>query len=1615
MDDVNVNALADQAPTMAPPTRTDDRILPHIRWVPIGKSNCYLDIERSQSNPMYKIAQFWDIVRYDKTVGCYKCQLDKKWFDLTKYTLRDALQITPVNNNNSFSSPSSFDALIYFVNELGYLKVVRNLSNVVTNDMFQSWRALTTIINLCLTRKNSGFKRPKAPRKHKFHPRPYSPLHLPNEEPVLGYLKFFAKGTKQEVFGMPIPDNLITADIQGEPYYKEYLEKVPKHQRYLVGEKGSDPDSPALKPAKATKKSKPSAPKADLRPTIIIPASTRQPKPKPAPANSLRSVDESVDEGIPEKVPRFDDEEADIQRAVEESLKSVYDAPRGLLPPVVTREPESGKYEPLPEVQEKGKEKVTDEHVALDLLTLQTPKKKSHADQFIFQRRTSTPTESFGHDGSSSLSAKLGLTDNEGFTATAYPEVEENLKLTVEEQVILEELASSTGTLSSLQHLAKDLSIGDLFFNDKPSEVDNEKTTAEIKAESMVFVTIQQDTSIPMKTLIINLTSRPDSLNIQDNKHLEERLDSHKARLYTLENLDIPQRPPPPPPPVGPSGTSRSLKASGSSQVLPPPLPPPSTNQEGQSHGSTAPSSSKTAALAEYKTWTMNDTRIRLCVSSTPSDLHIDEDMALDAQIHSSDDEDIENAYILKASALASTYSPLPEDSLLTRTGDMAMFMDWFCKRKGITKHRPQDLEGPAFEIIKVFHPNVIHLQYQMEECHKILTDSVDDSIIKHNVSKPLPLGGPPGQMKATYYPDVSLEQMVPDQMWIEEECKHTSKGDRRAVRTHMQILSVVRIEVFSMYGYDYMKTIVLCRADLNEHIIAKRDFKYLYPSDFEDLYLLNLQGHLNHLPLKDKKILTIAVNLCTRHLVIRQRVKDFQLGIESYQTQLNLPNLDWMPSALNISTTTHVMDPVTHKFNPPLPFKVAVCSNLRPLKPKRIIESRAKRSSNIISLGHYYIMLASSYSVKSKIDIKSPTHYPRGEQPRGGGAAGYGGIQNRVENANPGQARQNSDNYKDKILLMQVQENRVALDKEHLLFLAGGQDNAIDEDVHDHDHYQDVVSEHHEEHTMHDNVQLNHVVDSYVDYTSDNNMILYDQYVKDNAVPGVHSNVSYVPNDVCMMIYNDMYEPHAQSVSKTSRNIVVKNSLTAELTTYKEQVELHERRARFELIKREQKINEQLRIVITNHNFKEEMLKKELHSIKLQLASTINHNKLMVEEVTSLKKDFKQKENKYLEYFLAIKSLKEKVKDRLFKQDQSLQIVHMLCRPKPYYKDLNKAIVHNTKDTIEIAKITRRKINDKIKDPECVNHKVKIAPHDYLKENFLATFTPQKQLTPEQIFWSQDLIKMKIKALKEQTTTSRPIKALTVYPLSTPVTLVPSVLPTNSQVKIHILHSSNSFQNLIKPEHFEGIQKALTKEIKKIKDVFEELEAEVAQNVVDRKHDEIEQKNLLTAKDKLIAECLSKEVFSVAMKSELNVARFTKMHVANTIVEARCLEVKAELSTLHDKSHNGNQNELVNSFSNLEVTALTTENVNLKAQILNTVNRVSKDHVKPTVLAPGKYTIDVEPIPSRLRNNMDAHLDYLRHLKENVETICDIVEEAKVVRPLDSSIVSACRYTKHS
>ncbi|GJR93720.1 retrovirus-related pol polyprotein from transposon TNT 1-94 [Tanacetum coccineum] len=112
MADMNMPAndvLAEQAPAIAPPTRTDDQILPSSKWVSIGKSNCVLDLQKSQRNPIFPIAvailkntnffmaftasstilaiyiqQFWDTMCFNSSTGLYNCQLDEQWFNLHK-------------------------------------------------------------------------------------------------------------------------------------------------------------------------------------------------------------------------------------------------------------------------------------------------------------------------------------------------------------------------------------------------------------------------------------------------------------------------------------------------------------------------------------------------------------------------------------------------------------------------------------------------------------------------------------------------------------------------------------------------------------------------------------------------------------------------------------------------------------------------------------------------------------------------------------------------------------------------------------------------------------------------------------------------------------------------------------------------------------------------------------------------------------------------------------------------------------------------------------------------------------------------------------------------------------------------------------------------------------------------------------------------------------------------------------------------------------------------------------------------------------------------------------------------------------------------------------------
>nr|GEV83973.1 reverse transcriptase domain-containing protein [Tanacetum cinerariifolium] len=506
MADMNIpanDAPAEQAPAVAPPTRTDDQILPSSKWVPIGKSNCVPDVQKSQRNLIFPIA-----VSIQKKTNFFRAFTASSTI-LTIYIQRfwdtiDALDITPTNDNNPYVALPLSDTVIEYITTLGYPSTLRNVSAMSVNALYQPWRAILSMFNTCLTGKTARYDRPRHPVLQIL----WGIIHRSNidyaeriwEEFVQSIQTFptdrknltTASRGKKKTTHLLIPSFRFTTLIIhhlktkhnihpriGSPLHYSHDENVLNTLRFV----GKD--------AKATK------PAGDKAPKLT---STQPPKPKPSPTQPSKDV--------PEKKQKLVKETPD---------------------------------EPSPAKRSKGKrkEKVVDEQAAYDLLTLLTPKNKSPVDQFIFQRRTPMPTEASRHVESSSLDAELAPTNsetksdnvvpmintgdqdegqagpnpgvqNEGQAGSnpgdaadsqpksshvvhAGPNLEhidlETINASTQqnpEQVILEEPASFTGTLSSLQNLKKELSFTDQFFAEKQQEEELGKTNAEAEVQSMV-------------------------------------------------------------------------------------------------------------------------------------------------------------------------------------------------------------------------------------------------------------------------------------------------------------------------------------------------------------------------------------------------------------------------------------------------------------------------------------------------------------------------------------------------------------------------------------------------------------------------------------------------------------------------------------------------------------------------------------------------------------------------------------------------------------------------------------------------------------------------------------------------------------------------------------------------------------------------------------------------------------------------------------------------------------------------------------------------------------------------------------------------------------------------
>ncbi|GKF95555.1 hypothetical protein Tco_0288290, partial [Tanacetum coccineum] len=161
-------------------------------------------------------------------------------------------------------------------------------TNIRENYVYQPWRAILTLINQCLTGKTFGSDKPRHPVlqmlwgivtqtnvdhaeliweeftqgiqtffSHKVShkaslknpKKKVAPLLIPyGRFSKVGNLKFVPKGESVEVFGMAIPDPLITEAIQHSSYYPKYLEMVAENTKKTPQESESVLHPKSLQP-----------------------------------------------------------------------------------------------------------------------------------------------------------------------------------------------------------------------------------------------------------------------------------------------------------------------------------------------------------------------------------------------------------------------------------------------------------------------------------------------------------------------------------------------------------------------------------------------------------------------------------------------------------------------------------------------------------------------------------------------------------------------------------------------------------------------------------------------------------------------------------------------------------------------------------------------------------------------------------------------------------------------------------------------------------------------------------------------------------------------------------------------------------------------------------------------------------------------------------------------------------------------------------------------------------------------------------------------------------------------------------------------------------------------
>nr|GEV70990.1 hypothetical protein [Tanacetum cinerariifolium] len=135
---------------------------------------------------------------------------------------------------------------------------------------------------------------------------------------------------------------------------------------------------------------------------------------------------------------------------------------------------------------------------------------------------------------------------------------------------------------------------------------------------------------------------------------------------------------------------------------------------------------------------------------------------------------------------------------------------------------------------------------------------------------------------KATQYDLPGIEDMRDQRKTFYAYARSIQlRGD---VYSSKRILAVTHVSVIRKHGYGYLKEIVVRRVD---------NALYKFIDGVTNMLLLVVQNRLTNLSGDDVTNFTIALRMFTRSSVIQNRVENLQLGVKSYQKQINVTKPD--------------------------------------------------------------------------------------------------------------------------------------------------------------------------------------------------------------------------------------------------------------------------------------------------------------------------------------------------------------------------------------------------------------------------------------------------------------------------------------------------------------------------------------------------------------------------------------------------------------------------------------------------------------------------------------------------------------------------------------------------